>query len=826
MCNATSLVKCLAQSEIETAMEAVYEDPKEMRTIADAAQMPARMRNLAIIAHVDHGKTTIADRLLAKASMLREQGVAKACKMDTGTMEAERGITIKATSTGLLYRDENLLINLIDCPGHVDFNGEVTAALRITDGALVVVDCVEGVCVQTETVLRQALEEGVRPILFLNKVDRAIGELQLSPEDAYTRFASTIDAVNVIIREYREDFTVHPEDNTVIFGSGLFGWAFTLASFAAATPRLQHLACNTKFLWGDRWANKSTGKIVKSPPSAGAERTFVANVLQPLYRLHHIADTGDIEKLAQFVKRNALPMPAQEPRCKDMVRSLLRKWLNCADTIVSTAAARLPSPFESQRERAEQLYTGDASDAACVSMRRCDANGPLIVYITKLVPLGEGKKLIALGRVFSGTVRPGQKVNVIEHSHDKQISGKISSVKMVMVDKMESLDSAPAGALVGLVGIDKLGTVVSDPATCSMRAPCLAVSPVVSVAVSAKNKSDTARVVDALRRLAKTDASLTLEHDEETDEHCLVGAGELHIESALHDLGETLPAGVQFNASEPAVRCREMATEEGRVCLAKSSNKHNRIFARAVPLDMATEDLLERGVVTQQTDEKTRSEEFAAVGWDRNEARKKVARISGSNVLVDCTTGLNINEVLEHLAAAFDSVIAAGVLAGSPVVGVRMEIHEGTKWHKDRKHRGPAEMVPAATRAFKATLLTASPRLREPIFEVKVQVPEAMADKTCSVLKQLRGDIRQLEYDRLITVEAHVPVEESFGLSGELRKVTAGYAFPQCAFSHWREIPGNPLEAGNLASAVVEKTRTRKRLPPQVPTVESLEDKL
>lgn len=805
---------------MEVSCEGVEED--DMRTITDAVQMPRRMRNLAIIAHVDHGKTTIADRLLAKASMLREQSVAKACKMDTGKMEAERGITIKATSTGLLYQEENLLINLIDCPGHVDFNGEVTAALRITDGALVVVDCVEGVCVQTETVLRQALEEGVRPILFLNKVDRAIGELQLSPEAAYTRFASTIDSVNMIIREYREDFEVHPKDDTVIFGSGLFGWAFTLSSFAAA----KGLQCAPKWLWGERYFDKATKGVVKSPPTASSERTFVEKVLQPLYRLHGFAEASDIDKLADFVKRHKLAMPTQEPRCKDMVRALLRKWLPCADVIVSTAANRLPSPFESQRERAQHLYSGDESDPAFVSLRHCDANGPLMVYITKLVPLGEGKKLIALGRVFSGTVRAGQKVSVIEHGHDARHIAKITSVKMVMVDKMESLDSAPAGALVGLVGIDKLGTVVDAAATGAMHAPCLAVSPVVSVAVSASKKSETARVVDALRRLAKTDASLTLEHDDETDEHCLVGAGELHIESALHDLKEMLPSGVLFNASEPAVRCRETLTEDGRVCLAKSSNKHNRVYARAVPLDAATEELLEQGAVSQATDEKTRSEALAAVGWDRNEARKKVVRITGSNVLVDCTTGLNINEVLEHLATAFDAVMANGVLTGSPMVGVRMEIHEGTKWHKDRKHRGPAEMIPASTRAFKATLLTAAMRLREPIFQVKVQVPEAMADKTCATLKKRRGIITDYSADRLATVEAHVPVEESFGLSGELRKVTSGYAFPQCAFCEWREMPGDPLVPENLASDAVEKTRARKHLPPQPPTVASLEDKL
>lgn len=131
----------------------------------------------------------------------------------------------------------DFLINLIDSPGHVDFSSEVTAALRVTDGALVVVDCVEGVCVQTETVLRQALGERIKPVVIVNKVDRALLELQVSKEDLYQSFSRTIESVNVVISTYYDkilgDVQVQPYQGTVAFGSGLHGWGFTVRQFAA-----------------------------------------------------------------------------------------------------------------------------------------------------------------------------------------------------------------------------------------------------------------------------------------------------------------------------------------------------------------------------------------------------------------------------------------------------------------------------------------------------------------------------------------------------------------------------------------------------------------
>jgi elongation factor 2 len=225
---------------------------------------PDQIRCLSVIAHVDHGKSTLTDSLVSKAGIIAAKNAGDARFTDTRADEQERCITIKSTGISMYFEydleayysvdkaegaavvvdgdevevnDKSFLINLIDSPGHVDFSSEVTAALRVTDGALVVVDCIEGVCVQTETVLRQALGERIKPVLHVNKLDRAFLELHLDLEEAYQGFARAIENVNVIISTYNNeevmgDVQVVPEKGTVSFGSGLHQWAFTLRGFA------------------------------------------------------------------------------------------------------------------------------------------------------------------------------------------------------------------------------------------------------------------------------------------------------------------------------------------------------------------------------------------------------------------------------------------------------------------------------------------------------------------------------------------------------------------------------------------------------------------
>ena len=200
---------------------------------------------------VDHGKSTLTDSLVQRAGIISAAKAGEARFTDTRKDEQDRCITIKSTAISLYAHmpdEEDLkdipqkvdgndfLINLIDSPGHVDFSSEVTAALRVTDGALVVVDCVEGVCVQTETVLRQALGERIKPVVIINKVDRALLELQQPKEDLYQSFSRTIESVNVVISTYFDkalgDVQVQPYNGTVAFGSGLHGWGFTVRQFA------------------------------------------------------------------------------------------------------------------------------------------------------------------------------------------------------------------------------------------------------------------------------------------------------------------------------------------------------------------------------------------------------------------------------------------------------------------------------------------------------------------------------------------------------------------------------------------------------------------
>jgi elongation factor 2 len=236
------------------------------------------IRNMSVIAHVDHGKSTLTDSLIARAGIIAQEKAGDLRYTDTRPDEAERGITIKSTGVSLYYeydysdtgKMDKFLINLIDSPGHVDFSSEVTAALRVTDGALVVVDYVEGVCVQTETVLRQSLQELIKPVLMINKCDRALFELKHNSETMYQNFLRVIENANVIISTYQNedtmgDLQVYPDSGTVAFGSALHGWGFTLTTFAKmyAAKFKQDKKKFIKRLWGDNYFNPKSKKMVR-----------------------------------------------------------------------------------------------------------------------------------------------------------------------------------------------------------------------------------------------------------------------------------------------------------------------------------------------------------------------------------------------------------------------------------------------------------------------------------------------------------------------------------------------------------------------------------
>ncbi|XP_055867261.1 eukaryotic translation elongation factor 2 [Biomphalaria glabrata] len=835
----------------------------QIRNIMDNKR---NIRNMSVIAHVDHGKSTLTDSLVSKAGIIASAKAGETRFTDTRKDEQERCITIKSTAISLFYELEkddmkyikqefdpentHFLINLIDSPGHVDFSSEVTAALRVTDGALVVVDCVSGVCVQTETVLRQAIAERIRPVLFMNKMDLALLTLQLEAEDLYQTFQRIIENVNVIVGTYGEDdgpmgnIQVDPKNGTVGFGSGLHGWAFTLKDFAKMYVGKFKIdeASLMKRLWGNQFYNNKDKKWYKEQ-TEGSVRGFTNYILKPIYEIFNTCMTKSKEDAVTLVEKLGVKLTAEEKESegKPLLKTVMRKWLPAGDAMLQMIVIHLPSPVTAQKYRAELLYEGPFDDECCTAIKACDPKGPLMMYISKMVPTSDKGRFYAFGRVFSGIVATGQKVRIMgpnylpgkkEDLYEKTIQRTI----LMMGRYTESIEDVPCGNICGLVGVDqflvKTGTISTHKDAHNMRVMKFSVSPVVRVAVECKNPSELPKLVEGLKRLAKSDPMVQC-IIEESGEHIIAGAGELHLEICLKDLEED-HAGIPIKVSEPVVSYRETVSAESEImCLAKSPNKHNRLFMKAAPLPEGCAEAIDKGDVAPRQEVKERarflSEKF---DFDVTEARKIWCfgpEGTGPNLLIDCTKAVQyLNEIKDSVVAGFQWATKEGVLCEENMRGCRFNLYDVTL-HADAIHRGGGQIIPTARRVLYAAALTAEPRLLEPVYLVEIQCPDQAVGGIFGVLNRRRGvvfDNQQIGNTPQITVKAHMPVNESFGFTADLRSNTGGQAFPQCVFDHWQILPGDPKDPATKPGQIVIASRKRKGLKEGIPPLDNFLDKL
>jgi len=855
-----------------------------MRAIMD---LKHNIRSMSVIAHVDHGKTTLTDSLVQKAGIISSKAAGGARYTDTRADEAERGITIKSTGISMYFEyemgeneiaqltpeqaaenkaamekacdadanvqisEKSYLINLIDSPGHVDFSSEVTAALRVTDGALVVVDTIDGVCVQTETVLRQAIAERVKPVLMVNKVDRALLEQQLPAEELYQAFCRSIESVNVIVAMYNDealgDVQVDPTKGTVAFGSGLHQWAFTLKRFATTYGSKFGVSEEKMMqkLWGD-WFYDAERKVWTTSNKEGKlERAFCQFIATPLTTLFEAIMNEKHGKVKKMLKAIGVELKTEERELvgKALLKRVMQKWLPAGDAVLEMIVLHLPSPAKAQAYRVDTLYEGPLDDKTATAIRMCDTSpgAPLCMYISKMVPTSDKGRFYAFGRVFSGTIATGQKVRIMgpNYTPGKKTELWVKNIQrtVIMMGRYtEQVADVPAGNTCALVGVDqyllKSGTICTEDDAHCIKTMKFSVSPVVRCAVEPKNSADLPKLVEGMKRLAKSDP-MVLCYTEESGEHIIAASGELHLEICLQDLQNDF-MGCEVKVSDPVVSFRETCNSKSdQTCLAKSANKHNRLYVEADTIGPELSLAIDDNEITPGADQKLQGRKMAdEYGWDVTEARKIWAfgpDGTGPNLFVDTTKGVNyLLEIKESVVGGFAWATQNGPLCEEQLRGIRFNLMD-VVLHADAIHRGMGQIMPTSRRVCFSSMMTAEPNLLEPVYLCNISVPQDAMGNVYGVLTRRRGHVfseEQRPGTPQMTLLAYLPVVESFGFTADLRSHTGGKAFPQCSFDHWEPMTGNPFEEGNKCNETVNAVRKRKGLKEGVPAVAQYLDKL
>ena len=712
-----------------------------------------KIRNFGVIAHVDHGKTTMSDSLLAHSGIIAPSSAGTALALDYMKAEQERGITIVQANVTLHYKhgESEYVINMIDTPGHVDFSGRVIRSLRAIDGAVVVCDAVEGIMTQTETVTRMALEERVRPVLFINKIDRLIKELRLTPEQMQERLATVVTNFNALLDtyaepEYRDKWKVSIQDGSVTFGSAKDRWGINVDVM------------------------KEKGVSFKDVITAYSEE-------------------GSVEALVEKA-----PL---------------------ADGILGMVVKHHPPPHVAQKYRVPKIWKGDLDSDIGKAILNCDDNGPAIMMIVNM-QLDPAAGPVAIGRLFSGTLKDGQLVNII----DTKREGRIQSVNFFMGNQREMVGELSAGNIPALLGLAdaRAGQTLSTVKGIDVFEGIKYVSePVVQMAIEPKHPKDLPKLVETLKRLTIEDPNLVIKIDEESGETIIAGMGVLHLEiatSLIHD------AGLEIITSEPLINYRETISVASAPIMAKSPNRHNKIFMKVEPLEPEIAEMCRTGELSEMKDKKEMIKILRDHGWEPDVAKKVMRFDSRGNVMINGTKGVQfIDESSDSILTGFDDVMKEGPLAREQMRNCKFTFTHFVP-HEDTAHRGLSQLGPASRRACLGSTILAKPVVLEPILGIEVRVPQDLVGNVASVISGKRGKVLDMQQKGIVNIViGEVPASETFDLSQIMRGQTQGKAMWNTFFKSWSPIPKS------IAGTLIPDIRKRKGLSPDPPTADEFIDK-
>ena len=672
---------------------------------------PEWIRNIGIVAHIHHGKTTLSDNLLAAAGMISNELAGKQLYLNFDEQEQSRCMTINSANVSIVHpwEGKEYLINLIDTPGHVDFGGDVTRAMRAVDGAIVLVCAVEGVMAQTETVLRQALREKVKPTLFISKVDRAINELKLTPEMLQTRFKKIIEDVNELIRrmvpdEFKESWFVNVNDGSVAFGSAYHNWALSVPYMV------------------------NTGVKFK-----------------------------DIIDLCSQSRQKEL---AAKARINDVVFDMVVK--------------HLPNPLTAQKYRIPHIWRGPADSDVGKAMLATDSKGPLSFMITDIT-IDEHAGEIATGRVFSGKILAGEEYFVCATKYKNKCHDVAVFMGPNRLMTPDGVVAGNIAAVTGLKSAMVGQTISSQKDMDAFEEIRHVSEPVVTVAIEAKQMKDLPKLVEVLRKVSKEDASLRIEINQETGENLLSGMGELHIEITTFRIINDHKVDVVVSKPLVVYReCveHEGGPFEGK-SPNKHNRFYLEVEPLAEPIVKAILDG-EIPSDSKIKDQKALAKKLQDLGFDKEES-KSVVNIHGTNIMLDMTKSIqNLHETMDLIIDGVKEALDRGPLTNEKCRGLKVMLMDA-KLHEDTIHRGPAQVIPAARSSLYGAMCQAGRVLLEPIAKITLNVPDDIVGNVNRELLQRRNEIKAIEQvGDLTTITTKAPVAAMFGFASSIRSASGG----------------------------------------------------
>jgi elongation factor G len=731
-------------------------------------------RNIGIMAHIDAGKTTCTERILFYTGVTYKIGEVHegTTVMDWMEQERERGITITSAATTASWKrfDKSYRINIIDTPGHVDFTVEVERSLRVLDGAVAVFDAVAGVQPQSETVWRQADKYRVPRIAFINKMDRIGADFDHS------------------IRSMRQRLSAHPVPVTYPIGrEDNFVGVIDFIEERAIVWKDETLGAEYEILPLEKLWDAA---YLKTRPAI--ETAVKASALSPeFYKEHrekvveYIAEHDDAI-LTKYLEQHKL-----EP---EELRASLRRStiaLKLVPVVAGSAFKNkgiqplldavidyLPSPMD------VPPVEGTTPDGTDPIVRRASDDQPFAALAFKIMTDPYVGHLTYI-RVYSGVLKTGQSV----YNSTKKTRERIGRLLRMHANKREEIESIEAGDIAACVG---LKNVTTGDTLCSEEKPIVLESiefptPVISVAIEPKTKSDQEKMGTALSRLAQEDPTFRVHTDPDTGQTLIEGMGELHLEIIVDRMMREF--NVQANVGRPQVAYRETIlksaqAEEKYIKQTGGRGQYGHVKLMVQPLPSAGhEDMHEMS--TDELDELAKQIAGKGGKWrfDKEHRLLFIDKIVG---------GVIPKEFIPPIENGVKEAMETGVLAGYEMVDLAVAVIDGSYHEVDSSEMA---FKIAGSIAFKEACRRASPKLLEPIMRVEVVVPEEYMGPVISDLNSRRGQMQGRE-SRAGTeiINVLVPLSEMFGYATDIRSRTQGRGSFTMHFSHYQQVPPNIAE--------------------------------